>query len=360
MIVGKNKIVECSSLENDSFHQVEPNELDPAFVRLELMLPIYNRWKNQFGEEDHGESDLIAFIKQLKDEEISIYFTDTILEKAKKWNDEHGYGIIDLIRYAIIDGLENKRQCPLTPFDTSRDKEWIEQVYDSVRDGELSYKRHLQVYTSDDPLHISPEKDLRNLMSIFKDQTLEEQIFFYHGTTEINAQLIISRGIHLHLNRSRPGDFGFGFYTTNSLFDALRHAENRANRTDGEQRAACLIFSISKHEFNSYQIVRLSYDEKHEVAGEKMDESTINNNNIFEWCNFVYKCLNNDPPLPLIHNKDAIIGPISMNLRNITLGHKPIKRRGRPIPTQTAIISMKLVFALLDGLKGVIISGKKK
>lgn len=91
-----------------------------------------------------------------------------------------------------------------------------------------------------------------------------------------------------------------------------------------------------------------------------MNEDSINNGNIFQWEIFVYKCLNNDPPLPLIHNKDAIIGPISTNLKDITLGYKPIKKKERPIPTQTAIISMKLAYILLDGLKGVIIWGKKK
>ncbi|CAF1265965.1 unnamed protein product, partial [Didymodactylos carnosus] len=86
-----------------------------------------------------------------------------------------------------------------------------------------------------------------------------------------------------------------------------------------------------------------------------MDENSFSNNNIFQWQIFVYKCLNNHPPLPLIHNKGAIIGPISANLKDIILGYKPIKRKERPIPTQTAIISMKLAYVLLDGLKGVII-----
>jgi len=58
-----------------------------------------------------------------------------------------------------------------------------------------------------------------------------------------------------------------------------------------------------------------------------MNEDSINNGNIFQWEIFVYKCLNNDPPLPLIHNKDAIIGPISTNLKDITLGYKPIKKK---------------------------------
>jgi hypothetical protein len=90
-----------------------------------------------------------------------------------------------------------------------------------------------------------------------------------------------------------------------------------------------------------------------------MDENSINNENIFQWEVFMYKCLNNDPPLPLIYNKDAVIGLISVNLKDITLGYRPIKRRGRPLLTQTAIISMKLAFALLDDLQGVIIWGKK-
>jgi hypothetical protein len=53
----------------------------------------------------------------------------------------------------------------------------------------------------------------------------------------------------------------------------------------------------------------------------------LGNHKIFQWEIFVYKCLNNDPPLPLIHNKDAITGPISTNLRDITLGYKPIKKK---------------------------------
>jgi hypothetical protein len=90
-----------------------------------------------------------------------------------------------------------------------------------------------------------------------------------------------------------------------------------------------------------------------------MDENSINNDNIFEWEMFVYKCLHNDPPLPFIYDKDAVIGPVSANLRDITLGYKPIKKRGTTLPTQTAIISMKLACALLDALQGVIIWGRK-
>ena len=75
-----------------------------------------------------------------------------------------------------------------------------------------------------------------------------------------------------------------------------------------------------------------------------MDESLINNENIFQWEVFVYRCLNNNPPSPLMHDKHAVIGPISSNLRDITLGFRPIKRRGRPLPTQIAIISTKLAF----------------
>ncbi|CAF4304470.1 unnamed protein product [Rotaria sp. Silwood2] len=102
-------------------------------------------------------------------------------------------------------------------------------------------------------------------MIIFKDKTIDEQMFFYHGTTEIHAQSIIAHGIRLVTTGSRPGDFGFGFYTTNDFIDALRHAETRAIKTHGEQRPACLVFSISKNEFNAHQIIRLLYEEKEET-----------------------------------------------------------------------------------------------
>jgi hypothetical protein len=50
-----------------------------------------------------------------------------------------------------------------------------------------------------------------------------------------------------------------------------------------------------------------------------MDENSINNDNIFKWEIFVYKCLNNDPPLPFIYDKDAVIGPVSANLKALPL-----------------------------------------
>jgi hypothetical protein len=46
-----------------------------------------------------------------------------------------------------------------------------------------------------------------------------------------------------------------------------------------------------------------------------------------------------------------MLGPSSENLKDITLEYKPIKRKGRFILTQTAIISMKLTYVLLDVLK---------
>ncbi|CAF2735376.1 unnamed protein product [Rotaria sp. Silwood2] len=238
--------------------------VDSLGLKLNLMLPIYVEWKKQFDIEDHEEPNLITFIEQLKDEEILIYYTDSILQEAEQWNDDHGYGVINLIRYSIIDRLENKRQYPITPFDTSHKNQWTDQVCQSVRDGELSHMRHLKVYFIDDYLNDSNEKDLQNSMIIFKDKTIDEQMFFYHGTTEIHAQSIIARGIRLVTTGSRPGDFGFGFYTANDFIDALRHAENRAIKTHGEQRPACLVFSISKNEFNAYQIIRLLYEEKEE------------------------------------------------------------------------------------------------
>jgi hypothetical protein len=65
-----------------------------------------------------------------------------------------------------------------------------------------------------------------------------------------------------------------------------------------------------------------------------MDESLCTNDNILQWQVFVYKCFNDDPPLPFTHDKDAVIGPITRNLQDITLGYKPIKKSEKPIPTQ--------------------------
>jgi hypothetical protein len=48
---------------------------------------------------------------------------------------------------------------------------------------------------------------------------------------------------------------------------------------------------------------------------------------IFQYQIFVCNCLNNDAPLPLRHNKVAIIGAISANLRDITLGYKLILKK---------------------------------
>ncbi|CAF1372515.1 unnamed protein product [Rotaria magnacalcarata] len=297
------------------------------------MLPKYIQWKKHFDKDDNDslEFNLISFIEQLDDEEIYSYYTDAILELAKQWDDDHGCGIIDMIRFSIIDQLLCKRQLPGSPLDHSCPNKWIDQVCESVHDGQLNYMRPLKIYYSDDDLCSTKETELRNSMIMFKDKSVNEQIFFYHGTTEFHAENIITRGIRLFSRMSRPGDFGYGFYTTHSFSEALRHAKK------GQQE----------------QVVN------NEPRALKMDDSSINSNNILQWNIFVYKCLNDDPPLPLIHDKDCIIGPISANLKDITLGYKPIKRRGRSTPTQTAVISMKMAYALLDGLKGVIIWGKK-
>ena len=90
-------------------------------------------------------------------------------------------------------------------------------------------------------------------------------MFLYHGTTENHAHSIISRGIHLYTRGSRAGDFGHGFYTTSNYIEAIKRAETKAIRTNGDQRPACLIFSLSKDEFNSHEISRLSYEEKEQV-----------------------------------------------------------------------------------------------
>jgi hypothetical protein len=88
-------------------------------LKYNLLLPIYSQWKEEFDAEDHQQCDLIEFIKQLKDEEMLIYFTDAICEEASQWEDEHGEGIVNLIRYSITERLNNKQQYPLTPFDTT-------------------------------------------------------------------------------------------------------------------------------------------------------------------------------------------------------------------------------------------------
>ncbi len=59
---------------------------------------MYGQQKKQIHIEDHEEQNLITFMKQLKDEEISIYFTHAFLAKTAKWNDEQYYDVIDLSR----------------------------------------------------------------------------------------------------------------------------------------------------------------------------------------------------------------------------------------------------------------------
>lgn len=135
---------------------------------------------------------------------------------------------------------------------------------ESVRDGQLSYIRHVQLYFMDRDFYDIKHQDLQSSMTILKDKLNDEELLFFHGTTEINAQSIVARGIVLVSRGSRPGDFGFGFYTTNNFFQALQHAEHRARQTVGEQRAACLVFSIPKDVFNAHQIISLSYEEKEE------------------------------------------------------------------------------------------------
>ena len=97
-----------------------------------------------------------------------------------------------------------------------------------------------------------------------KRNVLNEQILFYHGTTEQSAKMIISRGIHLRTDLSRPGDFGYGFYVTEDFPTALQHAENRCLRTHGQERPACLVFTIGKNEFHAHEIRKLTYHEQPE------------------------------------------------------------------------------------------------
>ncbi len=49
-----------------------------------MILSAYVKWKSKCDIEDHDECNLITFIEQVNDEETSNYFTDAILEDAKK------------------------------------------------------------------------------------------------------------------------------------------------------------------------------------------------------------------------------------------------------------------------------------
>ena len=205
--------------------------------------------------------DLLDFIDNLDDERLSSYLNEEIIEQAKKWEDQHGNDIISMIRQTIVDRLIAKQAVPLTPFNTTRPNEFTEQSIESVRFGELSDIRRLYVYFVDGDVTSSHEKRIFNSIDNLKKNSLNEYLLFYHGTTEAHARSIIARGIHLRPRCSRGGDFGFGFYTTNDFCAAIRHAENRAMRTQGEQRPACLIFGIRKDEFNGHEILRLAYDQ---------------------------------------------------------------------------------------------------
>ena len=129
------------------------NDFDSIFIhriglRSSLISPNYDIWKQKRDIEDE-ESDLISYIQQLNEEDISSYLTDEILSDARTWNDEHGCGVIQLIRYSIIDHLESKRQRGTTVFDDSRPNQWVTEDFESVRAGELCFKRRLRIYSTD-------------------------------------------------------------------------------------------------------------------------------------------------------------------------------------------------------------------
>ncbi|CAF4372762.1 unnamed protein product, partial [Rotaria magnacalcarata] len=250
IMIKKNETSQLSSMENDNFCYIKLDELESIFgtslrLNLNVMLPKYIQWKKHFDKDDNDslEFNLISFIEQLDDEEIYSYYTDAILELAKQWDDDHGCGIIDMIRFSIIDQLLCKRQLPGSPLDHSCPNKWIDQVCESVHDGQLNYMRPLKIYYSDDDLCSTKETELRNSMIMFKDKSVNEQIFFYHGTTEFHAENIITRGIRLFSRMSRPGDFGYGFYTTHSFSEALRHAKKGQQEqvVNNEPRALYLL-----------------------------------------------------------------------------------------------------------------------
>ncbi len=63
---------------------MDPTYLNALGLKLNVILSAYVKWKSKFDIEDHSECNLITFIEQVNDEEISNYFTDAILEDAKK------------------------------------------------------------------------------------------------------------------------------------------------------------------------------------------------------------------------------------------------------------------------------------
>jgi len=157
--------------------------------------------------------------------------------------------------------LVNQRQYPLPTFDTSHAKRWVKQTCESVKAGELSYNRDIEIYYVNDYMKYGEETRILNSMVKFLNKSNDEEIFFFHGTTEIAAQSIVSRGIKFQRRNARPGDFGYGFYTTNNFFRARKLAEKRARSADEGTRPACLVFVMAKDKFNSHQIVRLLYKE---------------------------------------------------------------------------------------------------
>jgi hypothetical protein len=119
------------------------------------------------------------------------------------------------------------------------------------------YNEQAKGTSDNEHLSSSNEKKLFNSMDTTKKNSPNERLFFYHGTTEVSAQYIIARGIHLRTRDSRCGDFGYGFYTTHNFTAALHHAENRSIKTHGKHRPAGLVFVISKAEFNGHEILCL-------------------------------------------------------------------------------------------------------
>jgi hypothetical protein len=83
-----------------------------------------------------------------------------------------------------------KQQYPLSPFDTSHPNEWINQDLESVRDGQLSYIRHVQLYFMDRDFYDIKHKDLQSSMTVLKDKLNDEQLLFFYDTGNIPNQCI--------------------------------------------------------------------------------------------------------------------------------------------------------------------------
>ena len=58
-----------------------------------------------------------------------------------------------------------------------------------------------------------------------------------------------------------------------------------------------------------------------------MDVTIVTSKNIIQWDIFMYTCITGDPLQVIIDMKDVVIGPVSVNMRDIADGYKPKMRK---------------------------------